>query len=341
MIYLRITNKNNDILVNTFPADFITPDQENENRNKTRYNRRNVEFGTLEVLIADEERITNSNKVFNTFISVIEIVLKDFVAQTSHKVKEMTDDYLHNIIKIHGNQKSIVERCILGAEGRENYGEFIQSVKKNIQENPDDFAEDICALSKEIRLVDYHIGGYNLLRDTTSILAITDNHNLRNFLLGLSHLFFDLLKKKGVTFSLYNVGENFQCSFEYETFNIAMHSFLENIVKYSKPYSKVAVYTRNETGELIFEMESIRIEKDEVNKIFDRGFSGRCVPEDLRGSGIGMYQLKKALDRSGISAQVFPDLSQNSEADGIKYAKNTFTFHFPKYSIGMYRTKLV
>jgi hypothetical protein len=253
------------------------------------------------------------------------------LTHNKEQAREMADDYLHNIIKIHGNQKSIIERCISGADGNENFDQFIAAIKDKIKSNPDEFAEDICALSKEIRLVDYHIGGYNLLNDYNSRVSITKNHHLKKFLLGLSHLFFDSFKKKDVVISLHNVSDSCLYSFEYETFNIAMHSFLENIVKYSKPYSRVNVFTESER--LVFEMDSIRIEKDELSKVFERGVSGRCVPEDLRGSGIGMYQLKKALERSNISITINPDFSQSSEVGGIKYLKNVFVFTFPKDSV--------
>ena len=332
MIYLRVTDQNNEVAVNSFPDKFIVPRQESERTPKSRYLRKNVTFGTLELLLNEEERIANSNKVFNAFVATIETALESSISHNLEKAREMADDYLHNIIKIHGNQKSIVERCVFGAEGQESYDDFVSVVKENVQRAPGVFAEDICALSKEVRLVDYHIGGYNLLRDISSRITITNNHNLKKFLLGLSHLFFESFRKNNVVVSLHDVNEDFLCSFEYETFNIAMHSFLENTVKYSKPYSRVIVYTRAESSELIFQMESVRIEKDEITKIFDRGISGRCVPADLRGSGIGMYQLKKALDRSGISITVSPDLSQSSEVNGVRYTKNTFSFRFPRYS---------
>ncbi len=293
MIHLRVADSDGKAFINSFPADFVTPKQGKEEKDKSRYIRKDLEFGTLEILTIGEERIAYSNRVFNPFVSAIETVVTQSMSNSSQKAKEMSDDYLHNIVKIHGNQKSIVERCVHGAEGQASYNDFVATVKRDIEKKPDEFAEDICALSKEVRLVDYHIGGYKLLQDSFSRINITDNHNLRKFLLGLSHLFFESFTKNSVVLSLHDIDENFLCSFEYETFNIAMHSFLENTVKYSKPYSRVNVYTHTESGDLIFEMESVRIEKDETEKIFERGVFGRNVPDDLRGSGIGMYGLKK------------------------------------------------
>lgn len=329
MIYFRVKNERSDVLMDSFPQDFIVPEKEEIKSEKTRYIRKDANFGVLEVLVIDEQRIANSNKVFKIFLVSLEKILEN----TVNRAREIADDYLHNIVKIHGNQKNILERCIYGSEGQDNYNDFVESVKNKIMSNPDEFSEDICALVKETRLVDYHIGGYNLFHNLSPEPSITENHNLRKFLLGLSHLFFNELKKNNVVLSLHNINKDFQCSFEYETFNVAMHCFIENLVKYSKPYTTVAVYTDDTNGKLIFKMESIRLERNERNEIFKRGVYGSNVPDDLRGKGIGMYQLKKAIDRSGIKLDIEPDYSKMSDLNGVKYTTNNFIFSFPRYSI--------
>jgi hypothetical protein len=330
MIHLKVKDEKGNYLINTFPDNPSIPLENADKERGNRYFKKETSFGTLEVLTEKERRVANSNQVFTAFIESIEKSFEKFLENSDHLAKEISDDYLHNIIKIHGNQKSILERCIEGCEAQENYGDFVNSVKEKILRQPAAYAEDICAFSREIRLVDYHIGGYNLLRDSSRI-SVTNNHNLKKFLLGLSHLFFENFNKKYIIFSLHDMDDNFLCSFEHETFNIAMHNFIENTTKYAKPYSKVRIYTEIEKRNLIFKMESIRIEKDERKKIFERGTYGSNVPEDLRGKGIGMYQLKKALERSGVELNIICDLSNNSESesDGIKYTDNMFIFTFP------------
>jgi|SRR3989344_3138836 len=328
MIHLRIENEKREVLMDSFPEDFIIPKKEEERNEKMRYVRKNTNFGVLEVLAINEQRIANSNKVFKMFVISLENILEN----TMNRAKEFADDYLHNIVKIHGNQKSILERCIFGIEGQDSYNDFVEAVKDKMKKNPDEFSEDICALVKETRLIDYHVGGYNLFHNLSPKSNITENHNLKKFLLGLSHLFFDSFRKNNVVLSLYNIDKDFKCSFEYETFNVAMHCFIENLVKYSKPYTTVMAYTDN-TGKLIFKMESIRLEKNEIEEIFKRGVSGSNVPDDLRGKGIGMYQLKKAIDRSGIKLDIETDYSNMSYVDEIKYTSNNFIFSFPKYLI--------
>lgn len=333
MICLRITNSEKKRLIDSFPSEFETPEQDQQRDSQVRYIRKNIEstadIAVLEILLTEESRIANSNKVFNSFVTTLEVAVRGFMELSGGVAKAMADDYLHNVIKIHGNQKSIIERCVSRAEGSSlTYKDFIDAVKSDIQTRPEVFADDICALSQEIRLIDYHIGGYKLLRDKHTRISITDNHNLRKFLLGLSHLFFDTFKKKGVILSLHSLDDSFHTSFEYETFNIAMHSFLENAVKYSRPYSKITVNLERDISRLVFEMESVRIEKHELETILERGTYGVNVPEDLKGTGIGMYQLKTALERSGIAFSITPDHSRSWELDGVRYTRNLFSFDF-------------
>lgn len=329
MIHLRIINNRMDILMDSFPKDFVTPQKEEEKSDKMRYLRKGTNFGVLEILVINEQRVANSNRVFKNFSICLETILEN----TINRAREIADDYLHNMVKIHGNQKNILERCVSGAEGQDSYNDFVEAVKNKIQDVPDEFAEDICALIKETRLTDYHIGAYNLFHNLSPKPSVTENHNLRKFLLGLSHLFFDLLGKNNIVLSLHNVNKDFKCSFEYETFNVAMHCFIENLVKYSKPYTTVSAHTDDDTGKLIFNMESIRIEKNEINEIFKRGVSGTNVPDNLRGKGIGMYQLKKAIDRSGIKLNIEPDYSSMSYMGETRYTLNSFIFSFQRYSI--------
>lgn len=331
MIYLRAVDDKLNILINSFPEYFVIPKEyECKNvDNNSRYIRKETSFGVLEVATVNEPIISNRNKIFRSFVSSIEVILED----TINKGKEIADDYLHNIVQIHGNQKNILERCIFGAEGQDSYNDFVDSVKDKIENHLDESVADICALVKEVRLIDYHIGSYNLFHNLSLSPNITENHNLRKFLLGLSHLFFDSLKKNNIVLNLHQININFKCSFEYETFNVAMHSFIENLTKYVKPYTTVDVYTDDTNGYLIFDMHSIRIEKKEIENICKRGVSGLNVPESLKGAGIGMYQLKKAIDRSRITLNINPDYSNTSIVGGINYTKNSFVFIFPEYSL--------
>lgn len=336
MIYVKLTRLDGVVLADTFPDGFIFPKKADLSTDKHRYKRVSTETSVLEVYVLGEKRIVRNRKAFKQFFTTLRLTLENSVRQFEEYNKEsvrvqarkMTDDHLHNLIKIHGNQTSIIERCISGAEGCIKYEDFVRGVREGLLSRPDDFAEDVCSLFREVRLMEYHMSGYALLHGPSERVNITKNHSVQKILLGLAHLFFNSFKKNNVFLDLYGIDREFECSLEYETFNIAMHCFLENTAKYVKPYTKVELFSESENNSLVVSMVSIRIEKEELLTIRERGKYGAHVPEDLRGEGIGMFLVDQALKRSEIELTIKPDFSQQSELDGVPYTRNIFRFNF-------------
>ena len=71
---------------------------------------------------------------------------------------------------------------------------------------------------------------------------------------------------------------------------------------------------------------SLKINKNEVNKIFIEGYCGDSAKQiQLNGDGIGLYMTKRILDRinSTITLYQREEYSYNS----IQYQRNIFTIH--------------
>ncbi len=334
MICISLT-KDGSTIFNTFPSGFdVSCLNKNEKGESYQYIKEDREIGTLEIFVLNDEnksaeRFIRSNKNFSSLVQVIDGLMSTLSKNLRENTEEALDEYLHNIVKIHGNQKSIVERFTYFEKPKESYTDFVESVKNNIIENTTQFAKDICELSKEIKFMDYQIGGYRLLNDKNTEKSVT-KQNLRRFLLGLSHQFFKDFSVADIYIELYRIDWDVFCLFEYETFNIAMHNFLQNAVKYAKPGSRIHVTTINEKQQLVFSMDSVKIERDEILKIYEKGRYGKHAPENLKGDGIGMNTLKKALERSNVQLIIDPEYSNNSTYNNVEYVRNVFRFIFPK-----------
>jgi signal transduction histidine kinase len=332
MIAIKILNSNSLPVFNTFPEDF---DYELLKIKDNRYFVKEYDYGSLEVFVSsdknnNDQRLVHSNKNFNSLIRFIEGISPLLIKNIKDNTEEILDEYLHNIIKIHGNQKVIVERFTYFEKPTESYSDFVEAVENKIREKPEEFSRDICELSKEIRFMDYHIGGYRLLNNKNLEKDIT-RQNLKRFLLGLSHQFFKDLSINDINLDLRDINENIFCYFEYETFNIAIHNFFQNAVKYTKPQSLIKVSTDNKSQlKLIFSMYSVKIEENEKKTIFDRGTYGVNTPKELRGNGIGMNTIKKALERSNIKLEIEVNQNTSVVSNGIPYTQNVFYFIFPK-----------
>lgn len=333
MICIRVKNEEDDILVDTFSQKYYSLTEEEIGKNSRYYNEK-CEFGFLEIYIKDESRLINSNKNYNVLVSTTKELIRILLEGLSKDAGDIIDEHLHNIIKIHGNQKSIIERCTYSGVHHESYGEFVKFVESNLLASPNQFAHDLCELSKEINFMDYHIGGYRLMSDKKMKKTVSFQ-GLKKFLLGLSYSFFDEFNKNKILLNLHDVDEKVFCEFEYETFNIAMHCFLQNAAKYAMPGSKIHVRTNDTKRQIIFSMTSVKIEKNEMGKIFEKGVYGVNAPQVLRGDGIGMFTLKKALERSGIDIYIDADYANNQNDGTVEYVKNSFELTFPngKYEV--------
>lgn len=334
MIYLRL-KRNGSVILNTFPEDFKVENYSEKERGVTyQFVSKGDLVNNFEFFIGNSkqnERLIKSRKNFNVILGIIEPIIELVAKNLKEDTNSILEEYLHNLVKIHGNQKSIIERFTDFDKPQESFNDFVDSVSLKIRNNPDQFAKDICDMSKEIRLMDYHIGGYRLLNDKKTEKSLT-KQNLKKFLLGLSHQFFKDLSGNNIYIELNGVSDKIYCLFEYETFNIAMHNFLQNAVKYSKPNSRIHVKTNDSKKQLIFSMDSVKIERDEMENLFEKGVYGKNTPEKFRGDGIGMNTLKKALMRSNITLHIDPEYANNENYNGVEYVRNVFRFNFPENS---------
>ncbi len=114
---------------------------------------------------------------------------------------------------------------------------------------------------------------------------------------------------------------------DYKLMNLAFINFFDNAIKYSKPDSKLDInFEKNERGFVLdFSMMSLRIEHDELEKVFEDGYSGKHATEEA-GDGIGMHVIKKSLGMINIGIRVEPDYGVSENYNGKKYIKNKFIF---------------
>ena len=93
---------------------------------------------------------------------------------------------------------------------------------------------------------------------------------------------------------------------------------LSNSVKYTHT-GGVRIYM--EASELVVEDSGIGIRKEDLPRIFEKGYTGYNGRMDTRASGIGLYLVKRTADALGIRVKVTSELGV-----GTKVA-----LHFPEY----------
>ena len=88
-----------------------------------------------------------------------------------------------------------------------------------------------------------------------------------------------------------------------------LEQLLSNSVKYTRS-GGVKLYM--EGGSLVVEDSGIGIRKEDLPRIFEKGYTGYNGRMDTRASGIGLYLVKRAADALGIAISVTSELGKGT-----------------------------
>jgi len=142
-----------------------------------------------------------------------------------------------------------------------------------------------------------------------------------------------LLLEEGVNL---NLGQTDKFIFiDYTSIQVALFYILENIVKYIKPNTtlniKFEFNKKKKTNSVLFEMESLLVKKDEVNRIFENGFSGsEAIKSKKNGSGIGLFISKKLINENDADISLITNSEVSFASMGRHFSKNVIRIDFNK-----------
>ena len=88
-----------------------------------------------------------------------------------------------------------------------------------------------------------------------------------------------------------------------------LEQLLSNSVKYTRT-GGVRIYMEN--AALVVEDTGIGIRKEDLPRIFEKGYTGYNGRMDTRASGIGLYLVKRAADGLGISISVTSEVGKGT-----------------------------
>lgn len=146
------------------------------------------------------------------------------------------------------------------------------------------------------------------------------NHHIHRVLMNIFYVFFPDFTDKEVYVDLDKT--ILQSSFDYETVTVALHYIIDNIVKYIKPHSDLKVSVNKEQFSsritITFDMMSLKVEKTELDKIFEEGFSGQhAINCGKSGRGIGMSIARKLLTLNDMEIHFNP--IEETELNQLQY----------------------
>ncbi|MFH1047058.1 MAG: hypothetical protein V1738_02045 [Patescibacteria group bacterium] len=213
----------------------------------------------------------------------------------------------------------------------EDYSDLKNHVVSLVRNDPEEAAETLIYLEKRIFEIGAHLKGFELIHQGKRLRLDARPQNVRSVLFNVAHAFFDDFEDNSIKVVVNHIdlsfAESHKISFDYSTMNVALYNFYLNATKYCLPgsaiYHDFTVDEVEGSFNLCIKMRSLRIEKNELQTIFDYGTRGISA-KNIEGSGVGLFVMKKALELNNMEVRVEPDYSKSEKNRGDQYIQNTF-----------------
>jgi len=219
---------------------------------------------------------------------------------------------LYDIIK--GSNKAMIEEInkykYMGEEYREYMELWVHEIKtpiassKLIAQNNKSYATD--SISEELEKIEIFV---------EQVLFYSRSNNVeKDYIIkeiNLQKLCFDVLKKNSKLFIQNKIKvetENLDVTVfsDAKWLEFIFNQILTNSVKYLKPPNpavKICAATNENSIVLSFEDNGIGIQKSELLRVFDKGFTGTNGRKNERSTGMGLYICKKLCCKLGLEIE--------------------------------------
>ncbi|MDH1240310.1 MULTISPECIES: ATP-binding protein [Acinetobacter] len=280
------------------------------------------------LIIATSHKIQVSKQNLENYYSLVSDVVSN-IDDSIQKVKDDTRRILHNVVSLNSINNQEFDSIFTPEEIEGlSHKKMIAHMSTKIKGHSNTVAKSILKINKNSNEIKYELDVFKYLINPNSVLRKSRQNIHRVTKRILDTFFLDFLDK-GITVNLSTQDDKLiECDLNFDCLRYAIYNNFDNALKYCKPESEVDVYISIEEGKILieFNMISLKINKNEVNKIFIEGYCGDSAKQiQLNGDGIGLYMTKRILDRinSTITLYQREEYSYNS----IQYQRNIFTIH--------------
>jgi signal transduction histidine kinase len=228
-------------------------------------------------------------------------------------VHNLTSINAHNIQELY----DLVPQDILST----NYKTQLNYLENAIRSNTKKAALMFIRIAKHNIHMKSEFSIYKKLDKTDAVLDLR-SHPIHKVLLNILHTFFVDFTNNGI---YVNVSEyNGNVRIDYESIQVALYHLIENATKYTMPNSEINIsFTEKEDKvQVSFKMRSLLIESDEIEKIFEEGYSGKAACNlELNGDGIGMWQINQMVKLNKGKVEIYCG-EEAFRFNNIPYADN-------------------
>lgn len=280
-----------------------------------------ADYGKSKGLIEDFDSITGSLK---TLCSSRDEALRFKEEDSVKRIRRV----LHNVRTINAHALMEMRGIVPDSMSERNVKGAITSLSGYIVNNADQTAHGLLEIAKDLYGIKTEFSVYDKLIKGGEALSM-QSFNIRNVLMTVVYPFFGDFTQKNIYVDIHPYRDTVR--FDFETIQIAFYHIVENMSKYVKPNTKVVISFPVVDGyqKVVFEMISLYIGKDEIDKIFSEGYSGNQAKQSGQsGEGIGLYRARRLVEMNGGTLVVEAGDNKQSYKDTV-YSNNRFIISLP------------
>lgn len=274
------------------------------------------------------------NKYFNKLEKLLDSLDKRYlIAEVMDKSYRLEDKKYREILR--KSNKSVIEKINELEDEKQDYKEYIESWIHEIK-LPITTMELICENNKNevTRRIQSELNRVDNFVEMVLFYArqekVYKDYIIKE--INLNEVIFESISKNKSYFIQNTMTINVDCE-EYEVFSdkkwlsFIINQILINSVKYKKDcVGEINIYAEKVKAgvKLYIEDNGVGIDKSEINRIFDKGFTGKNGRTNRKSTGIGLYLCKNLSTKLGI------DISAESKKG--EYTKVILTFPKSNYN---------
>lgn len=256
---------------------------------------------------------------------------KQVVASIEQQANRKIERVLHNLRSINGQMTQTLSVQIPTELNRLQVRKLFSTVNSLVKKDVQKASKTLLKLFKQVAAFRAELTVYDMLTGQKTNLEPND-YRIYDLVMVVAHDFFADLNARNI---FTNVDECYtRVHVDYESFKVALYYIFENATKYALDGNDIEINFAEKEDSLTVNitMTSIMIEPDEVDLIFEDGYSGQAARRlHKEGSGIGLYRAYQLFKLNGAELSVDPGRhAQYTSPTGISYAINLFSIHIPK-----------
>ena len=213
-----------------------------------------------------------------------------------------------------------------------NGANHLDVIQKVIDNNSKKASFSYLKILKSSNLMKAEFDVYEMIDDENPYLDFYDHQIHKVLMLTLNPFWLDLVEKKIDI----HIDPFYEKAFiDYKSISVAFSHIFDNITKYILPHTELIVSfnINQEKINIVMDMTSMKVEEEEIIKIFSETISGKWSKEtDTAGDGIGMFVVKKLIKLNNGDVKFLRNYDNSSEINynGIPYEKNRIEIYLNK-----------